>query len=243
MKTNRELLQIALDYIENRDARLYLHAATVTDAIRKALARPEQGPLTDTYVQKVPDKCDRIVWRGAYYGLPEMRTAEREPAAAPASAASPLTEQDAEMLEQAASMLEDLSSDERSRGNCSTAEGASCSAHAVRRLGVALLATQTAPAAAGTPWPKARDVGRLGDMSPDAALRVGLDSDNDVYVGLHDKNGSASIEFCCPGAGGGKSSRTRMALIALMVAMEADNAETPSRDWWALRTGASQAKP
>ena len=26
--------------------------------------------LTDTYVQQVPDKCDRIVWRGRYYHLP-----------------------------------------------------------------------------------------------------------------------------------------------------------------------------
>lgn len=27
-------------------------------------------PLTDTYVQTVPDKCDRIVWRNDYYHLP-----------------------------------------------------------------------------------------------------------------------------------------------------------------------------
>ena len=27
-------------------------------------------PLTDTYVQPVPDKCDRITWRGQYYHLP-----------------------------------------------------------------------------------------------------------------------------------------------------------------------------
>lgn len=85
------------------------------------------------------------------------------------------------------------------------------------------------------PWPKARDVGRFGDMSPHASLRVGLDSDNDVYVSAWDTDGGASIEFCCPGAGGGKSSRTRMALIALMVAMEADNAADPGKDWWALR--------
>lgn len=32
---------------------------------------PQQGDaLTDTYVQQVPDKCDRIVWRGRYYHLP-----------------------------------------------------------------------------------------------------------------------------------------------------------------------------
>lgn len=50
-----------------------------------------------------------------------------------------LSEQDAGLLEQAASMLEGLHNDERNRGNCSTAEGAACSAHAVRRLAVQLL--------------------------------------------------------------------------------------------------------
>ena len=29
-----------------------------------------RGEVTDTYIQKVPDKCDRITWRGNYYGLP-----------------------------------------------------------------------------------------------------------------------------------------------------------------------------
>ena len=89
-------------------------------------------------------------------------------------------------------------------------------------------------------WPKARDVGRIGDMSPDAHIRVGIYSNGDVYAGLLDENGSASIEFCCPGAGGGKSSKTRIALLALMVAIEEDNAADPSRDWWAR--GASQSK-
>ncbi len=84
-------------------------------------------------------------------------------------------------------------------------------------------------------WPKGRDIGRIGDMSPTAHLRVGLDGDNDVYVSVWDEGGGASIEFCCPGSGGGKSSRTRVALIALMVAMEADNAETPRMDWWQQR--------
>ncbi|KGG90839.1 hypothetical protein P245_15420 [Comamonas thiooxydans] len=51
-----------------------------------------------------------------------------------------LTDQDAALLEQGASMLEGLENDERNRGNCSTAEGAGCSAHAVRRLASALLA-------------------------------------------------------------------------------------------------------
>jgi hypothetical protein len=29
-----------------------------------------QEPLTDSFVQLVPDKCDRIVWRGSYHHLP-----------------------------------------------------------------------------------------------------------------------------------------------------------------------------
>ncbi len=50
-----------------------------------------------------------------------------------------LSDQDAELLEQGASMLEALAGDERSRGNDSASAGADCSAHAVRRLAVALL--------------------------------------------------------------------------------------------------------
>ena len=91
-------------------------------------------------------------------------------------------------------------------------------------------------------WPKARDVGRIGDMSQVAHIRVGFDSDNDVLVSVWDENGGGSIEFCNPGGGGGgQSSRTRMALIALMVAMEADNTEKPSRDWWAQRAALAAA--
>ncbi|WP_131326161.1 hypothetical protein [Comamonas thiooxydans] len=92
-------------------------------------------------------------------------------------------------------------------------------------------------------WPKARDIGRIGDMSQVAHIRVGFDSDNDVFVSVWDENGGGSIEFCNPGGGGGgQSSRTRMALIALMVAMEADNVEKPSRDWWAQRAAIATAK-
>ncbi|WP_310636848.1 hypothetical protein, partial [Delftia acidovorans] len=58
-----------------------------------------------------------------------------------------LTEQDAGLLEQAASMLEGLANDERNRGNCSSSEGAACSAHAIRRLAPALLRAGAAPAA------------------------------------------------------------------------------------------------
>lgn len=91
-------------------------------------------------------------------------------------------------------------------------------------------------------WPKARDVGRYGDMHPRAHIRVGLDSENDAYVSVWDEDGGGSVEFCNQGGGGGgSSSRTRLALIALMVAIEADNAERPDKDWWARRNGKTQA--
>jgi len=38
----------------------------------------EQEPLTDTYVQEVSDKCDRIVWRGHYFHLPVSSTSKPE---------------------------------------------------------------------------------------------------------------------------------------------------------------------
>lgn len=106
--------------------------------------------------------------------------------------------------------------------------------------------TPATQATAEIQWPKARDVGRLHDMSPRGHLRVGLDGDSDVYVEVfNDQQESvASVEFCNPGSGGGgRSSQTRRALIALMVAMEADNAERPDLDWWALRMGASGSQP
>ncbi|WP_019700433.1 hypothetical protein [Paracidovorax oryzae] len=99
--------------------------------------------------------------------------------------------------------------------------------------------TRAADSPQGAPivWPKARDVGRIGDMSPSANLRVGLDSDNDVFVSVWGEDGGGSVEFCNGGGGGGHSMRTRLALIALMVAMEQDNAERPDLDWWARRMG------
>jgi hypothetical protein len=95
----------------------------------------------------------------------------------------------------------------------------------------------------GIQWPKARDVGRYGDMSREAHIRVGLDTDSDVYVSVWDGEGGATVEFCTPSLGGGKSSETRAALIALMVAMEKDNAARPSLDWWARRNGVVNAAP
>ena len=39
-------------------------------------------PMTMSYVQNVPDQCDRITWRGAYYHLKEGAEAARQPAPA-----------------------------------------------------------------------------------------------------------------------------------------------------------------
>jgi hypothetical protein len=101
---------------------------------------------------------------------------------------------------------------------------------------VAALSSEAAAVPDGTvEYPKARDVGRIGDMGKKAHMRVGLDNENDVYVSVWDEDGGASVEFCTPGSGGGKSPKTRAALLALMIAMETDNTESPSRDWWAAR--------
>ncbi|MFA9113240.1 hypothetical protein ACEP6V_21160 [Pseudomonas aeruginosa] len=94
-----------------------------------------------------------------------------------------------------------------------------------------------------TVWPKSNDVGRYGDMSPLAHLRVGLDGDNDAYVSVYDGEGGAVVEFNMPFSGGGKSPRTREALVALMVAMEMDNAEDPSRNWWLRGQTAKSPQP
>ncbi|WP_236235057.1 hypothetical protein [Pseudomonas tohonis] len=102
----------------------------------------------------------------------------------------------------------------------------------------ALAAAPTPPASEQQQaWPKDWDVGRFGDMSQSAHLRVGLDADNDVYVSVYDEDGGASVEFCVPGSGGGRSGETRKALIALMVAMAKDNESAPDRDWWTNRGG------
>lgn len=82
-------------------------------------------------------------------------------------------------------------------------------------------------------WPNGRHVGRIGDMAPrgHSHMQVSLDADNDVCVQIWEQDREdgqvAGIEFCCPGVGGGKSPRTREALLGLMVAMEDDNMSEP----------------
>lgn len=106
-------------------------------------------------------------------------------------------------------------------------------------------------APSGAAWPKTRDVARCGDMAPPECshLRVLFDNDNDVVVSVWQDDGaseyghSASIEFCNGGGGGGGSMRTRMALVALMVAMEADNSESPHKQWPPQRQRPVEPKP
>ena len=45
-------------------------------AAKAALAAPTAEPTT-SYVQPVPDKCDRITWRGEYYHLPLAAPAQQ----------------------------------------------------------------------------------------------------------------------------------------------------------------------
>ena len=40
----------------------------------QSLPMASDEPVTDTFIQSVPDKCDRIVWRGNYYHLPLKAT-------------------------------------------------------------------------------------------------------------------------------------------------------------------------
>lgn len=60
-------------------------------------------------------------------------------------------------------------------------------------------------------------------MSPNGHLRVTLDNCGDVSVEVFNGEVFAAVEFCSGAGGGGKSPRIRQALIALMVAIEADN--------------------
>lgn len=83
-------------------------------------------------------------------------------------------------------------------------------------------------------WPKADRVERRDDMSPDGKLTLMLQRDGDVVVSIvkgysddMERFETADVEFCAGGGGGGRSMKTREALVALMVAMESDNEERP----------------
>lgn len=79
-------------------------------------------------------------------------------------------------------------------------------------------------------------VERIEDMSPDGKLSVLRQPDGDIIVNVRPSKGDrdyggspfgVSVEFCAPGAGGGRSPHTLRALRDLMEAIEKDNAESP----------------
>ena len=79
-----------------------------------------------------------------------------------------------------------------------------------------------------------RMAGRLDDMSGNTkSLRVILQPDGDVVVCIdlegvpvEDEAGNkASVEFCNPAGGGGRSTHTRRALLILFEAMKKDAEE------------------
>jgi hypothetical protein len=85
--TKDEALKLAIQSLESCSGVPHWPAICATIVtIKQALAAPvqepvAQEPLTDGYVQLVPDKCDRIVWRTRYFHLPIANT---PPAAQPA---------------------------------------------------------------------------------------------------------------------------------------------------------------
>lgn len=87
-----------------------------------------------------------------------------------------------------------------------------------------------AAVAEGSEYPRwIEHVERIGDMSPDDCLQMFRQQDGDIVVGMYtEKGGMTSVEFCAIGSGGGRSPHTRRALAHLMVAMERDNAESPT---------------
>lgn len=71
---------------------------------------------------------------------------------------------------------------------------------------------------------------RKEDMSVSGRLRLLRQEDGDMCVAVIDDDGNqASVEFCSPGMGGGKSPKTIQALRALALAMMEDNQADPTR--------------
>ncbi len=74
---------------------------------------------------------------------------------------------------------------------------------------------------------------RKEDMSHDGQLMVCIEEDGDVIISVVPTEERArgympSVEFCSPGAGGGKSPHTRKALADLYYAIKKDNEENPT---------------
>jgi hypothetical protein len=73
-------------------------------------------------------------------------------------------------------------------------------------------------------------VSRKEDMSPNGCLRLFKQDDGDVCVAVLAQDGTmASVEFCVPGMGGGRSGCTLNALNELAMAILEDNKTFPER--------------
>jgi hypothetical protein len=73
---------------------------------------------------------------------------------------------------------------------------------------------------------------RVEDMSPDGKLFLIQQEDGDIVVTIASKDSgdrfqTATVEFCLPGSGGGRSSHTLKALRQLILAIQQDNEEWP----------------
>ena len=69
---------------------------------------------------------------------------------------------------------------------------------------------------------------RAEDMSPDGRLQVLIQADGDAIITAVSRDAAGkfsmtSVEFCAPGGGGGRSPRTRAALVELARAISEDN--------------------
>jgi hypothetical protein len=81
-------------------------------------------------------------------------------------------------------------------------------------------------------WPAEKLVRRRCEMDPTASIQVNLEDDGDVEVTVYSGTvpgnyHRATVQFCSGFGGGGRSPRTRAALISLMKAIEEDNKESP----------------
>jgi len=72
--TVNRLRDIAKEYGQTQQLRQRIAAVVVPLLSASKPAAPEVDSAN--FVQRVPDHCDRIVWRGAYYGLPPAAPAQ-----------------------------------------------------------------------------------------------------------------------------------------------------------------------
>lgn len=69
----RAALERAKAMLRNWSPEYVAELDAMMGAAETGTVAPASAPLTETYVQEVPDHCDRIVWRGYFYALPPGR--------------------------------------------------------------------------------------------------------------------------------------------------------------------------